>query len=97
MAFCVRAKDKDSAKKMLDELMKTYSSEIVDFDFYEDEFDLQRNRHIKVELRNVGYKGGSLAITIPSSVAKYMGLEEMPFLEPALNQASSFISVIFLF
>jgi hypothetical protein len=75
MAFCVRAKDKDSAKKMLDELMKIYSSEIVDFDFYEDEFDLQRNRHIKVELRNIGYKGGSLAITIPSSVAKYMGLE----------------------
>jgi hypothetical protein len=76
MAFYVRTKDKDSAKKMLDELVKKYRTEIVDYDFYKDEFDLQKDKHIMIVLRNVGYKGGSLTVTIPSIVAEHMKLRE---------------------
>lgn len=75
MSFYIQTKNKKTAQKILDEIIRKHSSEISDYDLYNDEIGYSENAHIKIEMRNVGYKGGSLEVTIPSSVAAYMGIK----------------------
>jgi bifunctional DNA-binding transcriptional regulator/antitoxin component of YhaV-PrlF toxin-antitoxin module len=76
MAFYVRAKNKEKAKEMLDELLRKHSPHILGYGLEEESYDLSNlPENIEVELRRVQRRGGTIGLNFPDSLRKYLNLK----------------------
>jgi hypothetical protein len=75
----LKLKKKDVAAKILEKVLDEYKNEIEAFDLEELDNVISDSDNI-VEARQVFKRGGSLSVTIPNSIRKYMNLQEKEYL-----------------
>lgn len=81
MAFVyLKIRNKEKAKKLLNDTLKRYGKEVEGYDLEEITQEIRLDPAIILEYRSLSKKGGSLSLTIPNSVKKYMDLGEGDYL-----------------
>jgi len=94
MSFLIKAKNEKVAKEILQHLLKKYSEEIEAYDLVKEKYDLSNlSPELKVEVRKVSRRGGSLSFTIPPSLANYLNINAGDFIALILNEK---IGVVYL-
>jgi hypothetical protein len=71
----LKIRRKEIGEEILKRVLSEYKDEVVAYDIEEYGREVRSEPDVILELRNVARKGGSLSLTIPNSIRKYMGIE----------------------
>ncbi|MEM2673873.1 MAG: hypothetical protein QXG34_04045 [Candidatus Bathyarchaeia archaeon] len=71
----IKVKDKESAEKILNELISKYKEKVLSYDIEEFSREIRPEEGNIYAHRKISRKGGSIYVTIPSSIAEFMGLK----------------------
>jgi hypothetical protein len=71
----LKIRRKEIGEEILKRVLSEYKDEVVAYDIEEYGREVRSEPDVILELRNVARKGGSLSLTIPNSIRRYMGIE----------------------
>jgi hypothetical protein len=71
----LKVRRKETGEEILKRVLSEYKDEVAAYDIEEYGKEVRPEQDVIVELRNVARKGGSLSLTIPNSIRKYMGIK----------------------
>jgi hypothetical protein len=72
----LRVKSKEGGEEILKNILSRYAGEIIAYDLEEYKKEVFPEPEVIMELRNPSKKGGSLSVTIPNSIRRYMNLQK---------------------
>lgn len=72
----LRVKSKETAEEILKNILSQYKEEVIVYNIEEYGREVRPEPEVIKELRNTSRKGGSLSVTIPSSIREYMKLQK---------------------
>ena len=81
MAFVyLKLRNKESAEEILNDILSKYKQEVSGYDVEEIKSEFKSQPDAIIVYRMLSKKGGSLSITLPMDIVKYMGLQEGDYL-----------------
>jgi len=79
-------KSKEKANKILEEILKKYSEDVITYYLETDTLPLEGTKDIELFIRSVIPRGGSKQTIIPPEVAEYLGIEAGKHVAFVLNR-----------